>query len=194
MFRLRTCKTKIVVAMSAMLLFRAVGYPQSESTARNFSAARTAVGLPAEDIDGCSHDSVTRPNAACSEDNVSTELSAMREHGDRIAHAHRQALEILETRSACAAWFQESDRAASEVSPPCTTNWIRREPLTLKECEANLESHLSNILGAPGQPKSREATPSFLKCQRTILSSTISRNRFSRWLASCSPLIEDRFL
>ena len=115
MFRPRTRKTKIVVAMSAMLLFRAVGYPQSESTARNFSAARTAVGLPAEDIDGCFHDSVTLPNAPCSEDNVSTELSAMRERGDRIAHARRQALEILETRSVCAAWFQESDRAASEV-------------------------------------------------------------------------------
>lgn len=115
MFRPRTCKTKIVVAISAVLLFQGVGYPQSESPARDFSAARTAVGLAVEDIDGCSYNSVTRPNAACSEDNVSTELSAMGEPGDRIARARRQALEILETRSACAAWFQESDRAASEV-------------------------------------------------------------------------------
>jgi len=115
MFRPRTCKTKIVVAISAMLLFQGVGYPQSESPARDFSAARTAVGLAVEDIDGCSYNSVTRPNAACSEDNVSTELSAMGEPGDRIARARRQALEILETRSACAAWFQESDSAASEV-------------------------------------------------------------------------------
>ena len=160
MFRPRTCKTKI--AISAVLLFQGVGYPQSESTAHNSGAARTAVGLAAEDIDGCSYNRVTRPNAACSEDHVSTELSAMGEHGDRIARARRQALEILETRSACAAWFQDPIAPRQKFSVPCTTNWIRREPLTLKECEANSESHPSSILGAPGQPKAREATPSFL--------------------------------
>jgi hypothetical protein len=110
MFRPRTFKTKMT-----MLLFHGVGYPQRESPTRNFTAARTAVGLAAEDIDGCSYNSVTRLNAACSEDNASAELSAMGEHSDRIARARRQALEILESRSACAAWFQESDRAASEV-------------------------------------------------------------------------------
>jgi hypothetical protein len=52
MFRPRTGKTKIVVAISAMLLFQGVGCPQSESPTRNFSAARIAVGLAAEDIDG----------------------------------------------------------------------------------------------------------------------------------------------
>ena len=118
MFRPRTCKTKIVVAMSAMLLFRAVGYPQSESTARNFSAARTAVGLPAEDIDGCSHDSVTRPNAACSEDNVSTELLAMRERGDRIAHARRQALEAPTYLARGSALTREAQRAAVRPQRP----------------------------------------------------------------------------
>ena len=61
MFRPRTCKTKIVVAISAVLLFQGVGYPQSESPARDFSAARTAVGVAAEDIDGCFYNSVTRP-------------------------------------------------------------------------------------------------------------------------------------
>ena len=69
MFRPRTCKAKM--AISAVLFFQGVGYPQSESTAHNSGAARTAVGLAAEDIDGCSYNRVTRPNAACSEDNVS---------------------------------------------------------------------------------------------------------------------------
>jgi hypothetical protein len=86
----------------------------------------------------------------------------MGEHGDRIARARRQALEILETRSACAAWFQESDPLRQKCFVPCATNWIGREPLTLTECEANSESHPSNILGARSQPKAREATPSFL--------------------------------
>jgi hypothetical protein len=118
----------------------------------------------------------------------------MGEHGDRIARARRQALEILETRSACAAWFQESDPLRQKCFVPCATNWIGREPLTLTECEANSESILQTSLGREVNRKRGKQLHHFFKCQRTILFSTISDNRVSRRHASCLALVEDRFL
>jgi len=115
MFRTRTYKAKIVVAISSMLLSQGAGYSQSESPARNLSAVRTEFGLAAQDIDRCSDNNGARLNAACNDDNVSAELLAMGERGDRIARARRQTLEILEARNACAAWFQESDPDEAEV-------------------------------------------------------------------------------
>jgi hypothetical protein len=115
MFRTRRCKTKIVAAISAMLLFQGAGHLQSEAAVHHFSVARTESGFAAEDIDRCSHDSGARPNAACNEENLSAELLAMGERGDRVERARRRTLEILEAGNACAAWFQESDPNAAEV-------------------------------------------------------------------------------
>jgi hypothetical protein len=49
------------------------------------------------------------------EDSVSDELRSLGQRGDKIARARQQALEILQTQNACAAWFQESDPDAAEV-------------------------------------------------------------------------------
>jgi hypothetical protein len=114
----RTCKAKLVVAISAMLLLPGTGYSQSESPAENLNSVRTEFGLPEKDIGRCSHASGARLNAACKEDSVSTELLALGERGDLIARAREQALEILQVPNACAAWFQESeaDAATSRLS------------------------------------------------------------------------------
>jgi hypothetical protein len=115
MFRTRTHKAKIVVAISAVLLFQGAGYSQSESPARNLSAVRTEFGLAAQDIDRCSDNNGARLNAACNGDNVSAELLAMGQRGDQIARARQEALEVLQAQNGCAAWFQESDPDAAEV-------------------------------------------------------------------------------
>jgi hypothetical protein len=115
MLRTRVCKAKIVAVISSMLLCQEAGYSKSEPAAHDFSVVHTELGSAEEDIDRCSDNREARPNAACSEDNVSAELLAMGERGDRIARARRQALEILEAGNACAAWFQESDPDASQV-------------------------------------------------------------------------------
>ena len=115
MFRTRTHKAKIVVAISAVLLFQGAGYSQSESPARNLSAVRTEFGLAAQDIDRCSDNNGARLNAACNGDNVSAELLAMGQRGDQIARARQEALEVLQAQNGCAAWFQESDLDAAEV-------------------------------------------------------------------------------
>ncbi len=111
----RTCKAKLVVAISAMLLLQGTGYSQSESPAENLNSVRTEFGLAEKDIDRCSQASGARLNAACNEDSLSTELLALGERGDLIARTREQALEILLVPNACAAWFQESEPDAAEV-------------------------------------------------------------------------------
>ena len=50
-----------------------------------------------------------------SDERIVLELSALGKHGDTIARAREQVLEILQQNNACAAWFQESDPDPAEV-------------------------------------------------------------------------------
>jgi hypothetical protein len=115
MFRARTRDAKIVAAISTLLLFQEAGYSRSESFAQHRNSVRTQFSLAAQDIDRCPDNSGARLNAACNQDDMSTEPWAEGEHSDLIAHAREQALEILQTPNPCAAWFQESDPDAAEV-------------------------------------------------------------------------------
>jgi hypothetical protein len=49
------------------------------------------------------------------DDRVVLELSALGKHGDTIARARGQVLEILQNENACTAWFQEADSAPADV-------------------------------------------------------------------------------
>ena len=49
------------------------------------------------------------------DERVVLELSALGKHGDAIARAREQVLEILQQNNACSAWFQESDSDPAEV-------------------------------------------------------------------------------
>jgi hypothetical protein len=60
----------------------------------------------------------SRMNSAPAPDHderVALELSALGKHGDTIARAREQVLEILQQDNACTAWFQESDPDPAEV-------------------------------------------------------------------------------
>jgi hypothetical protein len=115
MFRARMYKAKIVVAISALLVFQGAGYSQSESPAQRLSSVRTEFRLAAEDNDRCSESNEARLNAACTDGIVSTELLVLGQRGDQIARARQEALEILQAQNGCASWFQESDPDAVEV-------------------------------------------------------------------------------
>src|SRR5260370_30686682 len=90
----RTCKAKLVVAISAMLLLQGTGYSQSESPAENLNSVRTEFGLAEKDIDRCSQASGARLNAACNEDSFSTQQVPLREPGSLTARARAPALAI----------------------------------------------------------------------------------------------------
>jgi hypothetical protein len=49
------------------------------------------------------------------DDRVVLELSALGKHGDTIARARGQVLEILQNGNECTAWFQEADSAPADV-------------------------------------------------------------------------------
>jgi hypothetical protein len=49
------------------------------------------------------------------DDRVVLELSALGKHGDTIARARGQVLEILQNGNACTTWFQEADSAPADV-------------------------------------------------------------------------------
>jgi hypothetical protein len=46
---------------------------------------------------------------------VSMELLDLGQHGDLIAHAREQTLQILQAPNTCTAWFQEAEPSAAEV-------------------------------------------------------------------------------
>jgi hypothetical protein len=116
MFPARTHRSIVVFAFLSILLSPNSGYSQSESSAANLSVGRAGFDLTGQ-TKPCFTNQATVLGASCNEDDerVSKELLTLGQRGDLIAHTREQALEILQSRNLCSAWFQKADTNPAEV-------------------------------------------------------------------------------